>query len=53
MKLQLASEQVWAAINKELFAVLGMVTKKNEARTVGVVYAVRDRRLYVGTGRET
>lgn len=53
MPLQLSSEQVWQAIEKELFAVLGMVTANNEARTVGVVYVVRDRRLYIVTGQDT
>ena len=53
MSVQLTSAQVWAAIEKELFAVLGMVTAKHESRTVGIVYVVRDRRLYIGTGTET
>ena len=51
MTAQLTTEQVWQAIEKELFAVLGMVTANQEARTVGVVYVVRDRKLYIGTGR--
>jgi hypothetical protein len=29
-----------------------MVTANHEARTVGVVYVVRDRKLYVATDRE-
>ncbi len=53
MTIQLASEQVWQAIEKELFAVIGMVTARQEARTVGVVYVVRDRKLYVATGKDT
>ena len=52
MSTQLSSEQVWQAIEKELFAVVGMVTANHEARTVGVVYVVRDRKLYVATDRE-
>jgi hypothetical protein len=47
--MQLTSEQVWQAIEKELFAVLGMVTAQGEARTVGIVYILRDRKLYIGT----
>jgi len=47
------TENVWEAIEKELFTVLGMVTAQGEARTVGVVYIVRDRKLYIGTGRDT
>lgn len=49
MTRQLSGEQVWQAIEKELFAVIGMVTANSEARTVGVVYAVRDRKLYLST----
>lgn len=53
MPIQLSSQQVWEVIDKELFAVIGMVTAGGQARTVGVVYAVRDRKLYVITGKET
>jgi len=53
MTLQLSSELVWKELGKELFAVLGMVTAKGEARTVGVVYAVRDHKLYITTGKDT
>ena len=49
MTLQLGSDQVWQAIEREIFAVLGMVTARGEARTVGVVYGVHDRKLYIGT----
>lgn len=48
---QLTTDQVWLAIEKELFAVIGMVTASHEARTVGVVYVVRDRKLYLSTGK--
>lgn len=53
MRVQLTTEQVWQAMEKELFAVIGMVTAHNEARTVGVVYVVRDHKLYIGTGSDT
>lgn len=53
MSIQLRPDQVWQAIEKELFAVIGMVTAEHEARTVGVVYVVRDRKLYIATGKET
>lgn len=53
MVMQLTSEQVWAALEKELFAVLGMVTAENQARTAGIVYVVRHRRLYIGTGKHS
>ena len=52
MTTQIRSETVWEAIDKELFAVLGMVTKNNEARTVGIVYVVRDYKLYIGTSKD-
>jgi hypothetical protein len=47
------TENVWEIVEKELFTVLGMVSARGEARTVGVVYIVRDRKLYIGTGKET
>ena len=49
MTLQLTTNQVWEAIEKESFAVVGMVTAKSEARTIGITYVVRDRKLYFGT----
>lgn len=53
MSLQLTSAQVWTELEKELFAVLGVVNAKGEARTSGVVYTVRDFKLHIATGRET
>lgn len=53
MPIQLSPEQVWQAIEKELFAVLGMVTANGEARTVGVVYVARNRKLCIITGKDT
>jgi hypothetical protein len=53
MSQSLTTEQAWNALEKELFAVLGMVTSKNEARTAGIVYVVRDRKLYIATGAKT
>lgn len=47
--MKLSSKQVWEAINKEIFGVIGMVTAKNEARTVGVVYFVQDQKLYISS----
>jgi len=49
MAQKLTSEQVWNEIKKELFAVLGVVTAKGEARTIGIVYIVHDEKLYVST----
>ena len=45
---QVTTEQVWNAIEKNNFAVLGMVTERGEARTVGIVYVVSDSKLYIG-----
>jgi hypothetical protein len=46
---QITSKQVWQEVEKQLFAVLGMVTAKGEARTVGIVYIVRNKKLYIST----
>lgn len=43
----LTTEQVWHEIQENLFGVIGMVTAGCEARTVGIVYVVRNRRLYI------
>jgi hypothetical protein len=53
MSQQLSTTQVWNAVEKELFAVLGMVTAKGKARTVGIVYATIDRKIYIATGKDT
>ncbi len=50
---KLSADQVWQVIDKELFAVVGMVTAANEARTVGIMYVVRDRKLYFLSDRDT
>ena len=42
MTLRLTAEQVWPAIEKELLAVIGMVTANNEALTSGVVFVGRN-----------
>ncbi|MCA9939910.1 MAG: pyridoxamine 5'-phosphate oxidase family protein [Anaerolineales bacterium] len=52
MTVQLTSEQVWQVIEKELFGVLGMVSARGEGRTVGIIYVVRDRKLYIGTEKD-
>lgn len=49
--LQLTSEQIWDEVEKNNFAVLGMVTADQEARTVGVSYVVDDHKLYIGADR--
>jgi hypothetical protein len=51
MNQQLTSEQVWNELKKELFAVLGMVNAKGEARTVGIVYIVHDHKIYISSAK--
>ena len=51
MTVQLTSDQVWREIEKNLFAVLGLVTAKGEARTVGINYVIDDHKLYIGTDK--
>lgn len=49
MTQQLTGEIVWKELKKEIFAVLGMVNAKGEARTVGVVYIVYNQKIYIST----
>jgi hypothetical protein len=51
--MDLTTQQVWTELKKELFAVLGMVTPKGEARTIGIVYIVHDRKLYIATNKDS
>ena len=53
MTQPLTSEQVWTELKKEIFAVLGMVTAKGEARTVGIVYTVHGKKIYIATGKKS
>lgn len=53
MSPQLQSSQVWEEIEQQLFCVLGFVTADSQARTVGVVYVIQDRKFYIGTGLKT
>lgn len=53
MAFEMESRQVWQVLEKELFAVLGMVTAKGEARTVGIVYVAHNKRIYIASGKET
>ena len=52
MTNQLSSELVWKELGKEIFAVLGMVTAKGEARTIGVVYIVHNKKIYISTRKD-
>lgn len=51
--MDLTSQQVWNELKKEIFAVLGMVTPKGEARTIGIVYIMHDQKLYIATGKDS
>jgi hypothetical protein len=53
MTQQITSEQIWKELKKEIFAVLGMVTSKGEARTIGIVYIVHNNKIYVSTSKES
>lgn len=53
MSEPLTTDRVWQELQRELFAVIGMVTDKGEARTAGIVYVARDRKLYIGAGKDT
>lgn len=50
---RLTSEQVWQAIAKASFAVLGHVTPSGQPRSSGVVYKTLDRRLYVAVAPDS
>ena len=52
MTSHLTSELVWKELNRQLFAVLGMVTAKGKARTVGVVYITHNHQLYISTQKQ-
>lgn len=53
MPVNLTTEQVWRELEKRSFAVLGCVTPRGEARTAGIVYTIRDRQIYLTTGRNS
>ena len=47
MPVSITTDLVWAEVEAQRFTVLSYVTPKAEARSAGVVYVVRDRKLYV------
>ncbi len=49
----MTSDQVWRAIGKASFAVLGYVTPAGEPRSSGVVYKMIGRRLYVAVAPDS
>jgi predicted pyridoxine 5'-phosphate oxidase superfamily flavin-nucleotide-binding protein len=48
-----STEQVWEEIENNVFAVLGMVSANQEARTAGIVYVAREGRLYIASNSDT
>ena len=52
MSQQLSSDQVWNELKKQIFAVLGVVTARGEARTIGIVYIVHDHKIYISTEKD-
>jgi hypothetical protein len=50
---RLTSEQVWHAIAKASFAVLGHVTPSGEPRSSGVVYRIVGRRMFVAVAPDS
>lgn len=53
MPARITTEQVWKELEKQIFAVLGFVNAKSEARSAGIVYVVRDRKLFISTGSDS
>lgn len=53
MPAPVTTDSVWSEVEKRVFAVLAYVTPKSHARSAGIVYLVRDRVLYIGTGKDS
>ncbi|MEM7435075.1 MAG: pyridoxamine 5'-phosphate oxidase family protein [Myxococcota bacterium] len=53
MPAPLSTDQVWQTIDKRSFGTLSWVTPRGEARNAGIVYTVRRRRLFIGTGNDS
>ncbi|MFQ5799540.1 MAG: pyridoxamine 5'-phosphate oxidase family protein [Bacteroidota bacterium] len=49
MAARVTTAQIWMQLEKQLFGVVGLVTAKGEARTAGIAYLVRDKKLYFCT----
>jgi hypothetical protein len=50
MPVALSRDQVWRALEGQIFAVLATVNPRGQPRSAGIVYAVKDRILYIATG---
>lgn len=53
MPAPISTALVWSEISRRCFAVLSYVTPRAEARSAGVVYVVRDERLYIRTDTDS
>ena len=53
MPAVISTSQVWAEIERRVFAVLSYVTPRGEARSAGIVYVVRDGMLYIRTDADS
>ncbi len=53
MSAPVTTDSVWKEIESGLFAVLAFANAKGQPRTAGICYAVRDRHIYILTGKET
>jgi hypothetical protein len=53
MGARLTTDQVWRALSKASFAILGYVTPSGEPRSSGVVYKIAGRRLYIAVAPDS
>lgn len=49
MPAPVTTESVWHALGERSFAVLAWATPKGEARSAGIIYLVKGRKLVIGT----
>lgn len=49
MAAPVTTDSIWGELDRQLFAVLGMVNRRGEARTSGIVFRAFQRKLYIGT----
>ena len=49
---RLTTEDVWRAIEKRSFAIVGYETPRGDPRSSGVMYKADDRRLYIAVDPE-
>jgi hypothetical protein len=50
---QLTGDQVWHALERRSFAVIGHITPDGQPRSSGVVYVLADRRMYVAVAKDS